>query len=143
MNLIKAGGTIGRNASNVVVIEALRGSIFVSAVNLPFEGVSDADAAPLIRLAEKLGLFAAQTIAAEQPKEEDLRRAFSDLLISEEMYAMLGPAINSGRGMFLYGYPGNGKTSLGRVLHGGIVGGVIGHFGLQDLAVERVDVSKR
>jgi D-3-phosphoglycerate dehydrogenase len=45
-----------------MVIEALRGSIFVSAVNLPFEGLSDADAAPLIRLAEKLGLFAAQTI---------------------------------------------------------------------------------
>lgn len=45
-----------------MVIEALRGSIFVSAVNLPFEGVSDADAAPMIRLAEKLGLFAAQTI---------------------------------------------------------------------------------
>jgi len=54
----------------------------------------------------------AQTIAAEQPKEADLRRAFSDLLISEEMYATLGPAINSGRGMFLYGYPGNGKTSI-------------------------------
>jgi D-3-phosphoglycerate dehydrogenase len=45
-----------------MVIEALRGSIFVSAVNLPFEGLSDADAAPMIRLAEKLGLFAAQII---------------------------------------------------------------------------------
>lgn len=45
-----------------MVIAALRGSIFVSAVNLPFEGVSDADAAPLIQLAEKLGLFAAQVI---------------------------------------------------------------------------------
>ena len=45
-----------------MVIEALRGSIFVSAVNLPFEGLSDADAAPLIKLAEKLGLFAAQII---------------------------------------------------------------------------------
>jgi D-3-phosphoglycerate dehydrogenase len=45
-----------------MVIEALRGSIFVSAVNLPFEGVSDADAAPMIRLAEKLGLFAAQVL---------------------------------------------------------------------------------
>lgn len=54
----------------------------------------------------------AQTITAEQPKEEDLRRAFSDLLISEEMFEILGPAINSGRGMFLYGYPGNGKTSI-------------------------------
>jgi D-3-phosphoglycerate dehydrogenase len=44
------------------VIDALRGSIFVSAVNLPFEGLSDADAAPLIGLAEKLGLFCAQLI---------------------------------------------------------------------------------
>ena len=54
----------------------------------------------------------AQTITAENPKQEDLRRAFSDLLISEEMFDVLGPAINSGRGMFLYGYPGNGKTSI-------------------------------
>jgi predicted ATPase with chaperone activity len=54
----------------------------------------------------------AQTITAEHPKEEDLRRAFSDLLISDEMFHTLGPAINSGRGMFLYGYPGNGKTSI-------------------------------
>lgn len=55
---------------------------------------------------------AAQTIAREQPKEEDLRRAFSDLMVSDAMFAALGPAINSGRGMFLYGYPGNGKTSI-------------------------------
>ena len=43
-----------------MVIEALSGSIFVSAVNLPFEGLADAAAAPMINLAEKLGLFAAQ-----------------------------------------------------------------------------------
>jgi predicted ATPase with chaperone activity len=55
---------------------------------------------------------AAQTIAREQPREEDLRRAFSDLMVSDDMFAALGPAINSGRGMFLYGYPGNGKTSI-------------------------------
>ena len=45
----------------------------------------------------------AQTITAERPHEEDLRRAFSDLLIADEMFRILGPAINSGRGMFLYG----------------------------------------
>jgi hypothetical protein len=55
---------------------------------------------------------AAQTITAERPHEEDLRRAFSDLLIADEMFKILGPAINSGRGMFLYGAPGNGKTSI-------------------------------
>jgi predicted ATPase with chaperone activity len=59
-----------------------------------------------------LEAVAAQTIASEHPKEADLRRAFADLLISEETFRLLGPAINSGRGLFLYGYPGNGKTSI-------------------------------
>jgi len=54
----------------------------------------------------------AQSIAHLHPQEERLREAFSDLLISTELFAILGPAINSGRGMFLYGYPGNGKTSI-------------------------------
>jgi predicted ATPase with chaperone activity len=54
----------------------------------------------------------AQTITSMHPQEADLRRAFSDLLISKEMFETLGPAINSGRGMFLYGPPGDGKTSI-------------------------------
>jgi predicted ATPase with chaperone activity len=54
----------------------------------------------------------AQSILHEQPSEKVLRNAFSDLLINDRMFAWLGPAINSGRGMFLYGYPGNGKTSI-------------------------------
>ena len=61
---------------------------------------------------EYVAAIAAQTISTEQPKESDLRAAFSDLLVSEEMFDLLGPAINSGRGMFLYGFPGNGKTSI-------------------------------
>jgi hypothetical protein len=55
---------------------------------------------------------ALQTITAERPHEADLRLAFADLLIADEMLRILGPAINSGRGMFLYGPPGNGKTSI-------------------------------
>ncbi|MDG2468483.1 MAG: AAA family ATPase [Pirellulaceae bacterium] len=42
----------------------------------------------------------------------ELQKAFSDLLISPAMLEKLGPAISSGRGMFLYGFPGNGKTSI-------------------------------
>ena len=54
----------------------------------------------------------AQTINDQSPSEEDLARAFSDLLIDPKMMVKLGPAVNSGRGMFLFGYPGNGKTSI-------------------------------
>lgn len=54
----------------------------------------------------------AQTINDQNPSEEDLHRAFSDLLIDPAMMTKLGPAVNSGKGMFLFGYPGNGKTSI-------------------------------
>ena len=54
----------------------------------------------------------AQTIADQNPSEQDLSKAFSDLLIDPAMMGKLGPAVNSGRGMFLYGFPGNGKTSI-------------------------------
>jgi hypothetical protein len=53
-----------------------------------------------------------QTLAHQHPTEEDLHRAFEDLLIDKKMLLRLGPAINSGRGLFLYGAPGNGKTSI-------------------------------
>jgi predicted ATPase with chaperone activity len=76
-----------------------------------FEECSYVGSAP-VPFEDYIQAVAAQTITAEQPKEADLRRAFSDLLVSEEMFSVLGPAINSGRGMFLYGYPGNGKTSI-------------------------------
>ena len=54
----------------------------------------------------------AQTINDQNPTREDLDRAFSDLLIDPDLMIRLGPAVNSGKGMFLFGYPGNGKTSI-------------------------------
>jgi MoxR-like ATPase len=54
----------------------------------------------------------AQTINNQNPSQEDLKRAFSDLLIDPKLMIKLGPAVNSGKGMFLFGYPGNGKTSI-------------------------------
>ena len=53
-----------------------------------------------------------QTVSQESPKREDLERAFSDLLIDDHMFRVLGPAVTSGKGLFLYGFPGNGKTSI-------------------------------
>lgn len=61
-NTIEAQDRVAVQTAEMVV-EALRGSIFVSAVNLPFEGLADATAAPMIDLAEKLGLFASQLFA--------------------------------------------------------------------------------
>jgi predicted ATPase with chaperone activity len=54
----------------------------------------------------------AQTITAEAPKREQLEQAFADISVDPVMFSRLGPAVNSGMGLFLYGAPGNGKTTL-------------------------------
>jgi hypothetical protein len=53
-----------------------------------------------------------QTLTKVHPTKQDLERAFADLLVNQNMLRRLGPAVNSGRGLFLFGYPGNGKTSI-------------------------------
>jgi predicted ATPase with chaperone activity len=53
-----------------------------------------------------------QSLEQQHPTEQDLRSAFSDILVSDRMLRRLGPAINSGRGLFLYGSAGNGKTTI-------------------------------
>ncbi len=53
-----------------------------------------------------------QSIAKQEATEENLKEAFAELIIKQCMLDQLGPAINSGRGMFLFGSPGNGKTSI-------------------------------
>jgi len=54
----------------------------------------------------------AQSVRYESPKRQQLRSAFRDISIDEGLFESLGPAINSGAGLFLYGEPGNGKTTL-------------------------------
>ena len=56
----------------------------------------------------------AQTIRAEAPKRSQLTEAFSDISIDTELIESLGPAISSGAGLFLYGSPGNGKSTLAK-----------------------------
>jgi hypothetical protein len=51
---------------------------------------------------------------------ETLSRGFENLIVNDAMYDLLGPAVNSGKALFLYGKPGNGKTvvaeGIGRAL---------------------------
>ncbi len=51
-----------------------------------------------------------------------LRQGFEHLIINDQVLEQLGPAVNAGKAVFLYGPPGNGKTviaeGLGRALGG-------------------------
>jgi hypothetical protein len=44
--------------------------------------------------------------------EDDMKNLMQHLVVSEEQLARIGPAVNSGRSIFMYGPPGNGKTTV-------------------------------
>ena len=52
--------------------------------------------------------------------KDKLSTGFEQLIVSKPMLDQLGPAVNSGKSLFLYGAPGNGKTviaeGIGRAL---------------------------
>lgn len=51
-----------------------------------------------------------------QVTQRMMRQVFAQLVLSEKTFSHLGPAINSGMSIFLYGPPGNGKTSIAKVI---------------------------
>ncbi|MFO0846187.1 MAG: ATPase [Gemmataceae bacterium] len=53
-----------------------------------------------------------QAVTAIDVSPEALRAAFSHLVVSDELFNAVGPAVVSGKSVFIYGPPGNGKTAM-------------------------------
>jgi len=60
----------------------------------------------------------AQSIHNNVVTREDMARVFKDVVIRESVLDQLGPAMHSGRPIFVYGPPGTGKTYTGMQLLG-------------------------
>ncbi len=62
-----------------------------------------------------------QTVTGTECSPDALRRAFAGMIVRDDLIDELGPAVCSGRSIFVYGPPGNGKTmvakGLGRFLN--------------------------
>ena len=54
----------------------------------------------------------AQSPTKQPPKPADLQRALAGLLIDRRIFGQIGEAISSVGDLFLYGAPGNGKTTI-------------------------------
>ena len=88
------------NAGTLRAREALERSQYAGQAPVPFEVYNEA-----IRR-QKSGRLTVTT--------RTMRQILSQLVISESTFQRLGPALNSGTSIFLYGPPGNGKTSVAR-----------------------------
>lgn len=65
-----------------------------------------------VSLAEYTERIERQRITNERIDRAAVDAAFANLIIPERFIHQIGPAINSGRSILLYGPPGNGKTSI-------------------------------
>lgn len=70
-----------------------------------------AGAAP-VPLHEYIEICHSQAVGEIVASASAVRQAFNHLVISERMLDRIGPAANSARSLFLYGPPGNGKTTI-------------------------------
>lgn len=57
-----------------------------------------------------------QTIRSILVDDDSVRTAFSSLVLSERMLRRLGPAVSSGKAIFLHGPSGNGKTTIAETI---------------------------
>jgi hypothetical protein len=55
-------------------------------------------------------------------ERDRMRKGFSHLVVSDQVLDQLGPAVNAGKAIFLYGPPGNGKTVIAEGM-GAAIGG--------------------
>ena len=93
--------TYGITSAGIVrAREALERSQYAGPAPVPFEVYNEA-----IRK-QKAGRVTVTT--------RTMRQILSQLIISEATFQRLGPALNSGTSIFMYGPPGNGKTSIAR-----------------------------
>jgi predicted ATPase with chaperone activity len=63
-----------------------------------------------------------QPLGSVTVQQRKMRQALSHMVINEETFAQLGPAVNSGRSLFLFGHPGNGKTAIAEAIGRMILG---------------------
>lgn len=54
--------------------------------------------------------------------DKEMRQILNDLVLSEKTFQRIGPAVNSNTSLFLYGPPGNGKTSIARAIGNQVLG---------------------
>jgi hypothetical protein len=65
-----------------------------------------------VELEDYINSVAIQSVIKVKPTPASVKGSFHDMSIGAELLGQVGRAVYAGSGMFLYGNPGNGKTSI-------------------------------
>ncbi len=65
-----------------------------------------------VRMEDWFEAVAAQSSRGSRITRSKMEGQFGDLIVKDYIFDGLGPAMNSGRAVFFYGAPGNGKTAI-------------------------------
>src|SRR5258708_850284 len=108
---IVGGGLMGRAAYRYRITDAGRARAVMFLESSQYVGV-----APVPFNEYRRYMLEFELSAPRSATRERVRDAFSHLIISQHVLDRLGPAINSGHSMFVYGPPGNGKTVISQAV---------------------------
>jgi predicted ATPase with chaperone activity len=75
-----------------------------------------------VSLASYASLLDWQMARFSRVTPEKVTNALAEMVLTPEADQLAGLAVSSGRSLFLFGPPGNGKTTLGRLLHDSLEG---------------------
>lgn len=102
----KGGGAFGRATYEYLLTEKGRELAREAMERCSYVGPTP------VPLDQYIHLVGRQTRGNPRVTRQELVAAMSDLVLDDDLIDRLGPAVNSMRSLFLYGPPGNGKTSI-------------------------------
>jgi predicted ATPase with chaperone activity len=114
------GGALGSHSYRYRITDGGRARAMLFLEQSHYVGVAPVPLAQYRRYME-----AFKAAAPHQVSRDDVRKAFRHLVVSQRVMDQLGPAVNAGHSMFVYGPPGNGKTVISQAIHNLLHGDIL------------------
>jgi len=114
---IVGGSMVGASSYRYRITDAGRARAMLFLEHSHYVGVAPVPLEQYRRYMSEFDKAISRTVTRDR-----VRRAFSQLVLSDHVLDQLGPAINAGHSMFVYGPPGNGKTVISQAIRNLLTG---------------------
>jgi predicted ATPase with chaperone activity len=114
---IVGGSMVGASSYKYRITDAGRARAVLFLENNHYVGVAPV---PLAQYRDYMNRF--DKAVRGSVTRDAVRRAFAHLVLTDKVIDQLGPAINAGHSMFVYGPPGNGKSVISQAIRNLLVG---------------------